>query len=272
MIQWEKTGRQVGPAGRTVRYRAKENPRFEIESRKRPVPHANGVGSWDYTSYWVMVDGQDVKERHSLREAKEWAEAAMEVAAPAEYTISALAKRPGEAPRPVKLQHSLEALQRSVGGYIEAVTLAADLVILCNEEGRLKGKPFNCVICGVDFVGDILLVGREGMEFADLPEPDSLRSAMPGLWTGPEFDGLRRPAAEDGETDSSAAACASAQNDGTGDPSPTEDGGPLPLGGRAAPTEGNGREDGRQIAGATGGRTGEADSSASLRMTGMKGD
>lgn len=148
MIQWEKTGRQVGPAGRTVRYRAKENPRFEIESRKRPVPHANGVGSWDYTSYWVMVDGQDVKERHSLREAKEWAEAAMEMAAPAG---------------------------------------------------------------------------------------------------------------------------ASAQNDGTGDPSPTE---------------GNGREDGRQIAGATGGtgdggrpvtaptdgRTGEADSSASLRMTGMKGD
>ena len=128
MIQWEKTGRQVGPAGRTVRYRAKENPRFEIESRKRPVPHANGVGSWDYTSYWVMVDGQDVKERHSLREAKEWAEAAMEVAAPAG---------------------------------------------------------------------------------------------------------------------------ASAQNDGTGDPSPTEDGGPLPLGGRAAPSEGNGREDGRQIAGAT---------------------
>lgn len=190
MIQWEKTGRQVGPAGRTVRYRAKENPRFEIESRKRPVPHANGVGSWDYTSYWVMVDGQDVKERHSLREAKEWAEAAMEMAAPAEYTISALAKRPGEAPRPVKLQHSLEALQRSVGGYIEAVTLTADLVILCDEEGRLKGKPFNCVICGVDFVGDILLVGREGEEFADLPVgPDSLRSAMPGLWTGPEFDG-----------------------------------------------------------------------------------
>ena len=56
-----------------------------------------------------------------------------------------------------------------MGGYIETVTLAFDLVIICDEEGRLKGKEYNCTVCGVSFVGDIIVAGVQGDEFADLP-------------------------------------------------------------------------------------------------------
>ena len=52
----------------------------------------------------------------------------------------------------------LKVMQSLVGGYIETVTLADDVVILCDEEGRLKDLPDNCEIGGVMFVGTILIV------------------------------------------------------------------------------------------------------------------
>ena len=55
-----------------------------------------------------------------------------------------------------------------MGGYIETVTLATDLIIICNEEGRLLDLPFNIELCGVGFVGTILAVGAKGDEFASL--------------------------------------------------------------------------------------------------------
>ena len=92
-------------------------------------------------------------------------------------------KRPGQPPRHVWLTNSLPALQKAVGGYIETVTLMADLVIICDEEGRLKGAPYNCNICGVDFVGDIVIAGVRGEEFADLPcDWQALKKLFPGLW------------------------------------------------------------------------------------------
>lgn len=97
--------------------------------------------------------------------------------------ISALVKRPGEPPRHVNVSNKLETLQRNVGGYIEAVTLAKDLVIICNEEGLLQDLPYNCTICGMEFVGTILMVGVDGEEFADLPcsWPD-MKKMFPQLW------------------------------------------------------------------------------------------
>lgn len=83
--------------------------------------------------------------------------------------IRVISKRPGCPPRSVWVSNSLENLQRNVGGLIETYTFAADMCVICNEEGRLLGLPYNCTIAGVDFVGDILLVGVKGEEFADLP-------------------------------------------------------------------------------------------------------
>lgn len=78
-------------------------------------------------------------------------------------------KQPRKPPKHVWITNSLKNLQAYVGGYIETVTLAEDLVIICNEEGRLLGLPYNCNICGVDFVGDIIIARVQGEEFADLP-------------------------------------------------------------------------------------------------------
>ena len=71
--------------------------------------------------------------------------------------------------RLIDIPNELKPLQQAVGGYLEAVTLASDLAVLCDEEGRLKGKIHNCTICGYEFVGTILAVGVDGDEFTDVP-------------------------------------------------------------------------------------------------------
>lgn len=97
--------------------------------------------------------------------------------------ISVATKRPGAPARHVWIENSLENLQRTVGGYIECVKLCKDLAIICDEEGRLKGKEHNCSVCGYNFVGDIIVVGVQGDEFADLPcDWQVLKNLFPTLF------------------------------------------------------------------------------------------
>lgn len=84
--------------------------------------------------------------------------------------MRSLIKRPGEGWTVTEIQNELEPLQKAVGGHLEAVTLWADGCVLCNEEGRIKGMPYNTTICGVSFVGPILIVGTAGEDFSDLTE------------------------------------------------------------------------------------------------------
>lgn len=78
-------------------------------------------------------------------------------------------KEPGKAPVVEPLfDNDLKAFQKAVGGYIETVTLATDLVIICNEEGRLQGLPHNTTVFGVDFCGTIIAAGVKGEEFASI--------------------------------------------------------------------------------------------------------
>lgn len=84
--------------------------------------------------------------------------------------MEVIIKRPFEPVGRLKdVPNELKALQSMVGGYLEAVTLATDMCILCDEEGRLKGLPYNCEICGINFCGTILAVGVDGEEFTDVP-------------------------------------------------------------------------------------------------------
>ena len=41
--------------------------------------------------------------------------------------------------KPIEIENTLEALQREVGGYIEVVNLGDNYVLICDEEGKLKG-------------------------------------------------------------------------------------------------------------------------------------
>lgn len=83
--------------------------------------------------------------------------------------ISVFIKEPGRRPRHVNVSPSLENLQRIVGGFIETVTVRPSLVIICDEEGRLKGKDHCCNVRGIDFVGTIVFCGVNGDEFKDVP-------------------------------------------------------------------------------------------------------
>ena len=83
--------------------------------------------------------------------------------------IRVIGKLPGHPPFEVFIPNDLRALQTFVRGYIETVTVG-DAVVICNEEGFLLGLPYNCHVDGLKLVGPILLVGRDGDEFADAPE------------------------------------------------------------------------------------------------------
>lgn len=84
--------------------------------------------------------------------------------------IKAIVKRPDEEfGHMTWISDTLENLQRTVDGYIETVTIEKNCVIICNEEGRLKGLEPNCTICGHEFVGTIAIVGVDGEEFTDVP-------------------------------------------------------------------------------------------------------
>jgi hypothetical protein len=86
-----------------------------------------------------------------------------------EKQILAVVKEPGQSPRVEPLfENTLESFQKAVGGYIETVTIATDLVLICNEEGRLIDLPFNVEVGGVGFVGPVVAVGFKGEEFASL--------------------------------------------------------------------------------------------------------
>ena len=68
------------------------------------------------------------------------------------------------------IENSLKNMQRFVGGYIETETIlqAPEVVLVCDEEGVLKGRAVNPSV--PDIVGDCFLCGVAGEEFADLPD------------------------------------------------------------------------------------------------------
>ena len=85
--------------------------------------------------------------------------------------ISAVIKEPGAPAHPTFIDDTLEAYQEAVGGYIETVAIFSNMIVICDEEGILKGKELNCSVLWATFYGTILFVGVKGEEFADVPLP-----------------------------------------------------------------------------------------------------
>lgn len=88
--------------------------------------------------------------------------------------LRAIIKRPDERFGHVtNISDTLENLQKTVEGPIETVKLIDGAVLICNEEGKLRGleknffmgrPPFGDVI-----LGTVIVVGTQGDEFADCP-------------------------------------------------------------------------------------------------------
>lgn len=86
-----------------------------------------------------------------------------------EKQILAIVKKPGQAPQVEPLfSNTLTALQDTVHGRIETLTLRTDLVIVCNADARVEGWPENVKIFGVDIAGPVVAVGAKGDRFVSL--------------------------------------------------------------------------------------------------------
>ena len=93
---------------------------------------------------------------------------------------------PRHRPRRADIPHTLEDMQKTVGGYIEIIHPFEDPVALvCNEEGKLKGYELNRVIAGKDIIaGTFFIAGVEEDDLTDLP--DELFEKYEALFKSPQ--------------------------------------------------------------------------------------
>ena len=97
--------------------------------------------------------------------------------------ISVIVKHPGQRAYKTNISNTLENLQKTVGGYIETVTVAKDACFICDEEGKLKGKEYNFSFGGIDFVGTVILCGVNGDEFASFSlDFEDAKKLFPEMW------------------------------------------------------------------------------------------
>ena len=92
--------------------------------------------------------------------------------------IKCIVKRPDEQFGHVTwISDSLENLSNTVGGYIETVTLDNGVVLICNEEGKIRYMPYNFTLRRMRGVvtiqnvifGTVIVCGADGYEFTDIP-------------------------------------------------------------------------------------------------------
>ena len=82
-----------------------------------------------------------------------------------------LIKEPGKDPRRIFIPNQLDVMQQLVGGYIEHIHYSEGVGIICDEEGKLKGKDRNFFFKDDVIVGTVLFVGDDDdMYFTDIPE------------------------------------------------------------------------------------------------------
>ena len=79
---------------------------------------------------------------------------------------------PRKHPRRAEIPHTLEEMQRIVGGYIQATYPFDDPVaVVCDDEGKIKGYELNRYIPKADIIaGTFFVCGLGAEDFADLPD------------------------------------------------------------------------------------------------------
>ena len=78
--------------------------------------------------------------------------------------LEVIRKEPGKRSERITIPNTIKAMQKEVGGYIQCVYITSDVVVLCDEEGRLKEQSYCCTIKNNGFVGTVLIAGvdRDG--------------------------------------------------------------------------------------------------------------
>ena len=91
--------------------------------------------------------------------------------------IKVVVYRVGQEPQVETIEDSLAGMQSVVGGYIETVGIDGDIILVCNEEGKMVGLPANRSLRGDIIVGDcfITAAGEEG-DFVSLTDEQVKRA------------------------------------------------------------------------------------------------
>ena len=81
-------------------------------------------------------------------------------------------KEPGKEPRTMIVPNTLKMLQDLVGGYIETLKIADNVVMIFNEEGKLLDLAPNFFVGAIADVilGPVIIAGEDGDEFTSLSE------------------------------------------------------------------------------------------------------
>lgn len=83
-------------------------------------------------------------------------------------------KEPGKALRTLFVPNELSLFQQLVDGYIETITLRDGLIMIVNEEGKIRDLEPNFYFATIDddIRGTALFVGADGEEFAEIRPQD----------------------------------------------------------------------------------------------------
>lgn len=79
-------------------------------------------------------------------------------------------KKAGQMPEIREIKRDLEAYWEIVGGYIECVRMTDGIILVCNDEGKLKGLEPNFILGNDIIVGDVFFVGVKGDDFTSLSD------------------------------------------------------------------------------------------------------
>ena len=93
--------------------------------------------------------------------------------------IKCLLVNPYQLPKEIEMNNDLETLQQYVGGYIETIQYN-DVIIICNDEGKLNYMQPNRAIGSDIIFGPFLVVGDdfENADFKSLTERQILENKI----------------------------------------------------------------------------------------------
>ena len=93
-------------------------------------------------------------------------------------------KEPGKEPRTMIVPNKLKMLQDLVGGYIETLKIADNVVMIFNEEGKLLDLEPNFFVGAIGDVilGPVVFCEEDGEEFSSLS--DNVIELLSGILRG----------------------------------------------------------------------------------------
>lgn len=110
-----------------------------------------------------------------------------------ETTIKVLMVEPGEHPKEVELDNSLDALQKAVSigceeqGLIEIIGLEDGICLLCNEEGKLLQLEGNRRLGDDIITGVFYILGEDGEgELTSLPQ-ETMERCKERFWEPEQY-------------------------------------------------------------------------------------